>query len=333
MNTNIALLGILSGIAVGTSFFLATYFLFIKKKDKYKNNLLGFLFIATGLRIAKSIVYFIFIDVKSFGLALGYLGLSSIGPLLFIYIRAIRNNEKKFNKIDALHFVIPVIGFFLCLITHLGHITNLYKGVTALLLVYLVLTLKIHLINKYENFNIKKWNTNLLAIISLIWASFVSQHLTPDVFKYAIGTGVASIAIYYIFIYSLKTQVVFNKPNNKKIPNDIINKIKIAFESEKVYLVQAITLTDFAKKNNIPAYLVTESVKQLYGKSFPETINHFRIEDIKKTLLNNKNNNSKIETLAYEVGFNTPSTFYAAFKRETNMSPTQYQKRYSTLPY
>ena len=326
MDYNIALLGIFSGIAVATCLFIAYYFLFLKKKDPFKNNLLGFLFIAIGFRIGKSIAYFIFIDILSIGLAIGYIGLASIGPLIFLYMRSFRSSEAKLIKSDFLHFIIPFFGIFVCLFTHLGHITNLYRSVTAILFVYLVIAVRLHIKNDYKDDGIKQWNTNLLIVVSTIWMSFVAQHLTSSIMKYAVGTGIASLAIYSIFIYALKSSVVFNKPKGKKISSDILKKVKNAFEKDQIYLKQAITLNEFAKDQEIPSYLVTEAVKKLYDKRFPEAINFFRIEDIKHSLINDKESNSKIEALAYEVGFNTPSTFYAAFKRETNMSPKEFQK-------
>ena len=328
MAINLALLGIFSGIAVATSFFLSFFLMFIKKRDRYINNLLGLMFLAVGFRIGKSIAYFIFIDVKAIGLALGFLGLSSVGPLFFLYIRAVENKEIVFSKKDTLHFIIPFLGVFVCLFTHLGHITILYKSVTALFFIYLVISARRHFQFNYEKNNNKQWNTHLLVVLCIIWMSFVLQHLTPNISKYAMGTGVASLAIYYIFIYALKSPVVFSKPKNKTLPDSTIEKVKYAFENDKIYLKQGITITQFAKDYSIPAYLVTESVKQLYGKRFPEAINYFRIENIKKVLMENDKELPKIEVLAYEVGFNTPSTFYAAFKKETNMSPKEFQKEH-----
>lgn len=325
MNTSIILLGIFSGIAVATNFYLASYFLFVRKKDPYKNNLLGFLFIAIGLRIAKSIAYFIFIDVISVGLALGYLGLSSIGPLVYLYIRSFEKGKRGTKK-DILHFIIPFIGTIACLLTHLGNIVQFYRSVTALLFVYLIIAFVRHSKMDYEVDGIKQWNLQVLLGVGVIGLSFVSQHLTPDVLKYALGTGIASLVIYYLFVYALKSQMVFSKSSSKKLSKNILEKVKNAFEHDKIYLKQTLTLSEFSKNQGIPAYLVSEAIKKLYNKRFPEAINYFRIEEIKKILLNNKN--AKIEVLAYEVGFNTPSNFYAAFKRETNMSPREFQKKH-----
>ena len=326
MNYSISLLGIFCGIAVATCFYISSYFFFIKTKDRFKNNLLGLLFIAIGLRIAKSIAYFIFIDIISIGLAIGYLGLASIGPFLLLYMNSIRYKKNKLTKMDLLHFIIPVLGVFACLLTHLGHVTLLYKSVTGILFIYILVAIKIHVQNNYSDNDIKQWNTNLLLITSIIWISFVSQHLTPSIIKYAIGTGVASLSIYYIFIYALKSPIVFSKPNSKNISAESIKKVKNAFEKDKIYLTHAITLNEFAKYQGMPTYIVRKSVRQLYGKRFPEAINHFRVNEIKNKLVNPNDIDSKIEVLAYEVGFNTPSSFYAAFKKETNMTPKEFQK-------
>ena len=325
MNTSIILLGIFSGIAVATSFYLASYFLFVRKKDPYKNNLLGFLFIAIGLRIAKSIAYFIFIDVISVGLALGFLGLSSIGPLAYLYIRSFGKGRAA-SKMDALHFIIPFVGTVACLLTHLGYIVQFYRSVTALLFVYLIIAFVKHSKTDYEVDGVKQWNLQVLLGVGVIGLSFVTQHLTEDVLKYALGTGIASLVIYYLFVYALKSQMVFSRSSSKKLPTNILEKVKNAFEHDKIYLEQTLTLSEFSKNQGVPTYLVSEAIKKLYNKRFPEAINYFRIEEIKKILLNNRN--AKIEVLAYEVGFNTPSTFYAAFKRETNMSPREFQKKH-----
>ena len=81
----------------------------------------------------------------------------------------------------------------------------------------------------------------------------------------------------------------------------------------------------------MPSYLVTRSVKLLYDRSFPETLNHFRVEEVKQMLLDPKKEHLKIESLAYDVGFASPSAFYAAFKKCTGQTPTAYQKEAQLL--
>ena len=90
-------------------------------------------------------------------------------------------------------------------------------------------------------------------------------------------------------------------------------------------------LQQFSLQMDIPSYLVTRSVKQLYDRTFPQTLNHLRVEEVKQMLLDPKKEHLKIESLAYDVGFASPSAFYAAFKKCTGQTPTAYQKEASLL--
>ena len=330
MIDEIGLLGLIAGIAVATSFFLASYFLFVKDKDHFENRLIGFLFIAIGLRIAKSIVFFIFHSMAPFGLAIGFIGLASIGPLLYLYVKHTNNNEKRLNVTDSLHGIIPIVGFGAILFTNLTTTTYFYKSTTALLFIYLIIVMVIHLQNKYNDESIKKWNLRIIISVSIVFIAFVYQHLTEGVIDYAIGAALASLPIYYLFMYALKSPVVFNKPKHKQVSEDIIAKVEIAFSQDHIYLKPSISLLEFSETLKIPSYLVTKAVKQLYGKSFPESINYFRIEAVKEKLQGYEDFNTKIEALAYEVGFNSPSVFYAVFKKATGLSPKKFNEKHAS---
>ena len=53
-------------------------------------------------------------------------------------------------------------------------------------------------------------------------------------------------------------------------------------------------------------------------------INEYRIETAKTLLKTNPN--LKMEIIAEQSGFNSNSTFYAAFKKVTNTTPAKYAK-------
>ena len=88
----------------------------------------------------------------------------------------------------------------------------------------------------------------------------------------------------------------------------------------------AISLSQFSEAINAPTYLVSRAIKSIYKKKFPEVINSFRIKDVKEKLTHVDYANERIEDLAYDVGFNTSSAFYIAFKKETSMTPRAFQK-------
>lgn len=316
-------LGIFAGIAVATGLFLAYYFIAVKSKPKVENTLVGLLFIAIALRVGKSIAFFIFYDMVASGLALGFLGLASMGPLLLLYVRKSIADSSQLTLRDYSSFGIPVIGTIYCFaVAPSYNVTLAYQLGTVYSLLFIIASWKTYSKNSYSNESLEKWTNRLLITVSVICVAYIYQHIVDTMFSYAVGAGFAGLALYYIFGVALTSPVVFNKALRPVTDNKSINRVKKGLEIDQLYLESGITLNQFSEKVDVPTYLVSQTVKELYDKSFPEIINYLRVEEIKNKLL--ENSNLKIEALAYEVGFNTPSAFYAAFKKYTGVSPKAY---------
>jgi AraC-like DNA-binding protein len=95
-------------------------------------------------------------------------------------------------------------------------------------------------------------------------------------------------------------------------------------ETEKPYLDDALTLQKLAEKISIPEKQLSILINQSAGKHFFDFINEFRI-NYAKTLLKEQPQLTVLEVL-YEAGFNSKSSFYTAFKKETGITPTDYRK-------
>lgn len=320
MSISIALI-IFSSISVTSCGFLASYFLFIKKEHKLKDLTLGFLFIAIALRIAKSIFYYTLPEISTLGIALGFFGFACIGPLALTYFSISRSNNINLKPLTYLHLVFPIIGFTIIILNRsLGY--NLYLLANISLASYLGY-IGVKFIFKSDLSS--KWHNALFYALLALSAILIYQLLGQTMVNYAIGIGLSSLVIYFLFFYALQSPTVIKKAT-KTLPKDLLQKIKTAIEEDKIYMQPAITLTQFSEAIETPTYLVSKATKSIYSKSFPEVINSFRIKTITKKLSQPDNANEKIENLAYDVGFNTSSAFYNAFKKETSMSPRAYQK-------
>ena len=62
--------------------------------------------------------------------------------------------------------------------------------------------------------------------------------------------------------------------------------------------------------------------------NFNQFLNKYRIEEAKKRLKDPEENQFVVLKIAYDVGFNSKSTFNTAFKKFTGMSPSQYRETY-----
>lgn len=116
------------------------------------------------------------------------------------------------------------------------------------------------------------------------------------------------------------------KERHETSPSDpLLGKLIDALEVQKLYKKQALTLNGLSNEVKEPVYKISRTLNQHYGKSFPELINHLRITEVKERLVSKDSNTIKIEALAYEVGFNTPSSFYVAFKKELGTTPGEFR--------
>lgn len=112
--------------------------------------------------------------------------------------------------------------------------------------------------------------------------------------------------------------------------NKISKKIKKSIENEKPYRSTELRLTDFALLIGEHPNNVSQVLNDVFKKNFYDFINFYRIEDAKMLLKSPDYKNYTITAIGFEVGFNSKSSFYAAFKKFTNNTPAQFQKSISS---
>lgn len=322
MNTSLILI-IFSSVAVTSCGFLASYFLFVKKEEKVKNITLGLLFIAIAFRIAKSVFYYALPEISPLGVGLGFFGFACIGPLALTYFSLQKSNKTSLKPIQLLHLLVPITGFIIININR-TYAYDLYLLANISLVTYLSI---IGYRFVFKSKDLPKWHKVLFYALITLSAILIFQLFGETMRNYAIGIVLSSIVLYFLFFYALQSPVVIKRPNTKTLPKALLDKIKRAIEEDKIYMQPAITLAQFSEAIDTPTYLVSKATKAIYNKSFPEVINSFRINTIKQKLSQPEFANEKIEDLAYDVGFNTASAFYNAFKKETSMSPRAYQSQ------
>ncbi len=100
------------------------------------------------------------------------------------------------------------------------------------------------------------------------------------------------------------------------------SRIDQLMKSKKIYRREDLKLRDIATELAIPEYLISQIINQKSGQSFRNYLNTYRIQAAKEMLLNSRK--YSIEGIAKDVGFNTRASFYTAFKKETNLTPSEF---------
>ena len=323
MTVSIALI-IFSSVGLISCLYMITYFLFIKKENKLLDLSLGLLFLAITLRVSKSVFYYVFSGISTLGVGIGFFGFASIGPLLYFYFKLSKNKGYQLQYKDALHFVFAITGF--CAISFFkNYHYEFYLATKLQLAAYLIIIAKNYVFVDDKN-QLSKWHIVLFYSITALLGVFTFQFYIGNLEAYTAGTAFAFLIVYILFFVALKTPSVVKKIESINLPQDLLDKIIRAIEIDKIYTQPAITLAQFSNAINTPTYLVSKATSKIYNKSFPEVINSFRIKEVTQKLAEPDHLNDKIEDLAFDVGFNTSSAFYNAFKKETSMTPRAYQK-------
>jgi AraC-like DNA-binding protein len=133
-------------------------------------------------------------------------------------------------------------------------------------------------------------------------------------------------AAFYIYKkHTLKKRAKYKgSPLHPHFADECIRKLKHLMDIEKVYCDADISLQSLAEKMSIAPHLLSQVLNERLNRNFADFINSYRIEEAKRILKSAKWAQQKIDAVAFEVGFNTTVAFYRAFKKYTNITPTQY---------
>ena len=91
------------------------------------------------------------------------------------------------------------------------------------------------------------------------------------------------------------------------------------------YASPDISLEEIASENDISISYVSKLVKEETGESFSNILQNLRMEKFKELLLTT---DQPIKELVQEVGYYDVSNFTRKFRKENNIMPGEYRKKF-----
>ena len=146
-----------------------------------------------------------------------------------------------------------------------------------------------------------------------------------------------SASIYLLAYQLLMNGELFNLPLPRKAekqsdagkaPGDRskeAEKLVQLIETDKPYLEPDLNLTDLADLANMSRNELSGIINAELGVNFFDLINSYRVEEFVNTYEGAKQKVTYLE-VAYQVGFNSKSVFYRAFKKQKGVSPSAFFK-------
>lgn len=331
-----------SALGAFNGFLLSLYFAINAKKKVFTNYFLSLLLLVLSIRIAKSVFFYFNPNLSNIFIQIGLSACILIGPFLFLYLKSYTTYKKQ----SWTKHVIP----YLAVMTILGYYHPYHKDIplwtswilkTIYLqwLIYIILSFKYiqPLIRKIREKEILKridvWLLSIYLGVAITWLAYTTAAYT----SYIVGALSFTFILYLIvllLIFRNSSESTFfnekekykNKEMDKETQNLISLKLSIIIENE-LFLNPNFSLEEAARTLKITKHLLSQYINEILGKSFSNLIKEYRIDKAKRLLETEKN--YTIESLGYDSGFNSKSTFFTAFKKVTGLTPAEYQKMHS----
>jgi len=115
---------------------------------------------------------------------------------------------------------------------------------------------------------------------------------------------------------------IIRKETEKQI---FIESLYNFIDKEKPYTLPDLSLHKLANMLSVTPEYLSEIINNDLNKNFLDFINTLRVEEFKKRLQHDKNQNRLLIDIAYEVGFNSKATFNRVFKNKTTLTPSEYK--------
>ena len=287
-------------------------------------------------------------------------------PALFIYTKSIVS-EIDWRK-DYQHFLPGIIEFTVFTILFLAPVESKIKWEEGglilafhflisffLVLVYTLMTIR--LINRhkkrmadfYSSLQGKtlrwvKWICYYILFTLFIIPNFVFfEELTDLIFSI-----VNVIFIFWVALSGFR-QVFISLPDhlsNQKeaslaislsAPSDthsdrkVYDQILDFLQTERPFTNPKLNLASLAEQLHFSPRRLSNLINEVGGINFNQLINRFRVENAKELLSDPNMGHLNLLGIAYEVGFNSKTSFYTTFKQMTGQTPTQFKKSVMAL--
>lgn len=233
------------------------------------------------------------------------------------------------------------LAIFTCTVTTLLFI--------AYTIVFLSKALNLHkshqqqLQERFSNIEHKSldWFKPILIVWGFVWLMYAVEFLLNALGIRWFGSGVIlpmfEIMALAVFIQKALVQKKLSQ-SDKGVPQanktraalistekmqEIAAKLEYIMTEDKAFLADNLSLNKLSENIAETENHISETLSQYLNTNFFQYVNRFRIEEAKLAL---RNKDKLITTIAYEVGFNSKTTFNTAFKRIVGDSPTAYRK-------
>lgn len=348
MNVGKELLFFFSALGAFNGLILSIYFSFFTRKKYLSSYFLGALLFVLSVRIGKSVFVYFDGNLPKIYLQIGLSACFFIGPFLYCFLKsAVKGLEiipESWKWMLASLFVAILVTGICYPYENYSWLWNQYfsKIIYLQWFIYIVIStfvikgvLKKMLSKGQQLTPAETWLLMIFFGNVVIFITFFLSLIRAPFMSYISGSIGFSLILYLIIsvlLYRKKTDDLFllspTKYLGKKVNQEevgiLMGKLEKAMAEQAIYRNPDLKLGDLSKEVNISSHQLSQFLNDHLGKNFTTFVNEFRINEACRII--STDHRLTLESIGYEVGFNSKSTFFAAFKKLKGTTPLSYQQ-------
>lgn len=177
-----------------------------------------------------------------------------------------------------------------------------------------------------------------LMLVVLIYAMAIAAMYQPSLVQRVLAAKATRDALNPALLSDAEPAEKDTEPKEKKYQRSKISqkdaeqfkhRLMHVMEDKELYLYSELTLAELANEAGLSTHQVSQVLNGQLGQNFFTFVNSYRVERAKSCLVDKEMSHLAIVDIAMEVGFKSKSSFYDAFKRSMDLTPSQYRKQAS----
>jgi AraC-like DNA-binding protein len=326
------------GIGTVNSLFLAAYLLRTGKGEAGLNRRLALLILTFSFRVAKAVAMLFVARLHPVFELLWIAALAATGVAALLYAPSLVRAPASARRLVPLLGSQLVAGAAIVAWLPLG---TTWLVMAAALVVYGASLGTAGLVVRggwaAADDLLRRWLASLGVFLASVWTLYlvlilarVRGPVAEDRFFEAEAI-LFSLAVYGVVYLELRHGLLtrLHQPAGRErvAPDDpMLQRLRRAVEEERLYLDPSLSLRTLAQALRLSPQHVSRLVNAGIGSSFNDYLNRLRVEEACRILSGPDGASRKIGALADDCGFGSPSVFYAAFRKFTGRTPSEYQR-------
>jgi AraC-like DNA-binding protein len=322
-------LGAFNGLA------LALY-LWFSGKTSVAQRALAVLILMVSVRTGKSVAFYFLPDTPASVMQAGLTACLLIGPALYFFTRTNLCTSGELGRFELVHgSVLALVAVSLNLFFPYAEHAALWHGLIVstgnwLWLVYLVVSTAL-LVQQRHRLPAGSARLLLLAVNAGLWLIWLA-YLTSGFTSYIVGALSFSFVLYLCaaVAWGLRQgQAPVEPYQDRRIPAAEaaaeLQQLADLMSRERLYLDPGLTLARVSRRLSIPQARLSQLLNDNNGTPFKHYVAQLRVVETQRLLLQQPY--QTLEAIAEAAGFQSMSTFYAAFKKANGCTPALFRER------